>query len=851
MYANITEEQKSYFFDGKHYFIWKFDFFDLGLVIENEMLYSESVKLSQAISTSEDFELGGCIASSISFITGSAKKIDLKGQMFKASLLVKDTDFELPMGEYTVDTAELVDDKDYKQITAYDAFYSMSDDATDWYNWLFDNNSTVTLKMFREGLLQHFNVPYESKAYKNDDMVITKLASIPNNFSGQELLKMCCELAAGYGVINRYGKFEIIGLTGGALFPEEGLYPEETLYPEEQFSYLAGDSETSPTYRTAKYSEFITAKVSCLQMLDVNGYLTATIGGDTSNPYILSGNYLLNGKTAEEMLHIGQPIYAVISNSVFKPCNVELQGSPYLDLGDYLIFEKNEDDIITYIFERELNGIQGLKDTYIASGNEYRNNEISQKDLIAQLNAKAQENVEAIENVSKDLEDKSEELQENIDGVSEDLGDYKETVSHRFEATDEALTSEYNRATKAEGALNSLIQQTAESIVLAVEKTYQTKTDAGTVESKLRSEISQTAESITSTVSANYETKSDANSKKTSLESQISQTASEISSKVSAGDVCSTISQRSDAIDISANRISINSDYFSLTKNGNITAKAGTIGGWTIGQNALYNSLDNINDISSYGIYFSPTQGLRMNSIPNGGIFLGARHYYSGGGGYRGDQLTLRSNYLDFANSGSNGKKAILGCWDSSGLPSLILTDSNNYLATKIGMDESYFKGEVTFNDNIVNMSWYNNTSSDSSNAHIGSGGRISRVTSSSKRYKHDIKKDIKNELNPHRLYDVGIYQYKFNDDYLSPESDRYKKDVIGFVVEDMVKHYPIAVDYAEIDGEKVPENWNDRYIIPALTKLVQEQHQEIENLKSEVAKLKQLVNTLLKREVS
>ena len=38
MYANITEEQKSYFFDGKHYFIWKFDFFDLGLAIENEML---------------------------------------------------------------------------------------------------------------------------------------------------------------------------------------------------------------------------------------------------------------------------------------------------------------------------------------------------------------------------------------------------------------------------------------------------------------------------------------------------------------------------------------------------------------------------------------------------------------------------------------------------------------------------------------------------------------------------------------------------------------------------------------------------------------------------------------------
>ena len=334
------------------------------------------------------------------------------------------------------------------------------------------------------------------------------------------------------------------------------------------------------------------------------------------------------------------------------------------------------------------------------------------------------------------------------------------------------------------------------------------------------------------------------------MESKITQTASQISTKVSAGDVCSTISQRADAIEIKSDRISIQSSYFKLDKNGSIEAKAGTIGGWTIWQNALYNNLDNINDISSFGIYFSPTQGLRMNSITNGGIFLGARNHYSGSK-YRDDQLTLRSNYLDFSSNNSKGEKAILGCWDNSGLPSFALTDSNNYLATKIGMDESYFKGEVTFKDNIVNMSWYNNTSSDSSNAHIGSGGRISRVTSSSKRYKHDITKDIKDKLNPHRLYDVGIYQYKFNDDYLSPESDRYKKDVIGFVVEDMVKHYPIAVDYAEIDGEKVPENWNDRYIIPALTKLVQEQHQDIENLKSEVAELKQLVNTLLGKEVS
>lgn len=431
-------------------------------------------------------------------------------------------------------------------------------------------------------------------------------------------------------------------------------------------------------------------------------------------------------------------------------------------------------------------------------------------------------------------------VEKTAEGIRSEVANMSAGMYTAINQNASAISLEAQRASNAEGALSSRITVTADAIASEV-------TRATNAENVMSSRITQTADAITAEVTR-------ATGAENSLSSSISIQAGQISSKVSAGDVCSTISQRSDAIDISANRISISSDYFSLTKNGSITSKSGTIGGWTICENALYNNLNNINDISSFGIYFSPMHGLRMNSIPNGGIFLGGINYYSSGGGYRGDQLTLRSNYLDVANSDGYGNKAIMGCWDSSGLPSFALTDSGNGLATKIGTNESYFKGsasfsgkvtfesEATFYNNIVNMAWYNNTSTDASNAHIGSGGRISRVTSSSKRFKHDIALVQNESLDPHKLYDIGIYQYKYNANHLDSGDRRYEKDVIGFIAEDIYEKYPMAADldtYGEVN------DWNFRFMIPPMLKLIQEQHSDIESLKTLVTTLLCRVNIL------
>ena len=110
---------------------------------------------------------------------------------------------------------------------------------------------------------------------------------------------------------------------------------------------------------------------------------------------------------------------------------------------------------------------------------------------------------------------------------------------------------------------------------------------------------------------------------------------------------------------------------------------------------------------------------------------------------------------------------------------------------------------------------------------YVTSGGILRRNTSSSRRYKENIKSLEAEELNPNRLYDVDVKQFIYRDDYLDSDDQRYGKTIPGFIVEELKDIYPIAVTYE--DGQ--PENWDARYLIPPMLKLIQNQKNEIDSL--------------------
>ena len=104
----------------------------------------------------------------------------------------------------------------------------------------------------------------------------------------------------------------------------------------------------------------------------------------------------------------------------------------------------------------------------------------------------------------------------------------------------------------------------------------------------------------------------------------------------------------------------------------------------------------------------------------------------------------------------------------------------------------------------------------------------------SSRKFKHDIKPIENAELDPKHLYDIEVVQFKYNDDYLEKNDQRYGIDCIGFIAEQVNEVYPIAADRET--GE--PRNWEMRYIIPPMLALVQQQKKKIDELESRINEL-------------
>lgn len=153
-------------------------------------------------------------------------------------------------------------------------------------------------------------------------------------------------------------------------------------------------------------------------------------------------------------------------------------------------------------------------------------------------------------------------------------------------------------------------------------------------------------------------------------------------------------------------------------------------------------------------------------------------------------------------------------------------TDLYNYYSIGSNIDVNQIKSLYTYNDTV----------DYSTNMYIGTSGIIHRTTkTSSREVKHDIKPIENADILPEKLYDVDVIQFIYNEGQLGHSSKRYGKELPGFIVEDLVEKYPIAVD---IDEEGKPFQWNEQYLIPPMLALIQQQKKSIDSLESRVKAL-------------
>lgn len=206
-----------------------------------------------------------------------------------------------------------------------------------------------------------------------------------------------------------------------------------------------------------------------------------------------------------------------------------------------------------------------------------------------------------------------------------------------------------------------------------------------------------------------------------------------------------------------------------------------------------------------------------------------------------GSHVMANDKYLYGLNS-DGGRERLIGITDSDNMVIGSSAVKKGNIFTYINTEGSYsvsdgvgyiFGTYVSEEDNgryFRAVPVYEQTTTGGTAVRVGGTGLLYRYTSSSMRYKEEITQKLDDELNPERLYDLGVYQYKYRDGYISEHDQRYGKLHIGLLAEDVKHKYPIAVNYND-DGQA--EDWSERYIIPAMLKLIQNQNKEIQNIKA------------------
>nr|DAJ55923.1 MAG TPA: hypothetical protein [Caudoviricetes sp.] len=546
---------------------------DKKINITNTELHEDKFELSESLCSEKELKFGACEASVVKFTISNIFQ-SLKGKWITVKITPKVADAPYQIGRYKVYSDKPAADRKSRDVEAYDALYDvLNADMAAWYNSL---TFPMTLKAFRDAFFQHFGIEQEEISLVNDNMTVEKTIEITGSsadgstigeaLSGKTVLSCICEINGCFGHIGRDGKFHYISLDQEmqGLYPRNDLYPADDLYPRDPHSQPIGRS----FYISAKYEDYLVKSIDKLQINEKENDI-GVIVGTGSNGYNIEGNFLVYGKGSDELRGIANNVFGKIKNLVYRPYSADCKGNPCLEVGNSIRFNTKYELIETYILKRTLKGIQALRDAISADGEEYRTKKVNSvhQDILQ-------------------LKGKSNVLERTIEETKSTITDVEKGLQSQITQNAESITMEVKRATQAEGSLSSKITQTAESITSEV-------TRAKGAEESLSSSITQTAESI--------------------------------KTKVSKGSVSSEISQESDKVTLTANRLIVNSTGFNLDGNGNaslsgtITSSvmnASTITGTTITGSTFHAIGDTVADETRFDV--------RTSADPNYATFISA-----------------------------------------------------------------------------------------------------------------------------------------------------------------------------------------------------------------------------------
>lgn len=170
-----------------------------------------------------------------------------------------------------------------------------------------------------------------------------------------------------------------------------------------------------------------------------------------------------------------------------------------------------------------------------------------------------------------------------------------------------------------------------------------------------------------------------------------------------------------------------------------------------------------------------------------------------------------------------------------------VSTYANRNNTIHIGTSSNMF-GDICLAGGITSLGVYNVTTTTNLPVSVTSQGYVRRYKSgSSLMIKNHIYKIGYDEAK--ELLNTNVYSFRYNDDGQPANGKEHAAiDRYGFVLEDMEKTFPMAVEY---DENGLPAAWCVQIIVPTILEIVKHQQSEISSLKAENEELKEKISEI------
>lgn len=236
--------------------------------------------------------------------------------------------------------------------------------------------------------------------------------------------------------------------------------------------------------------------------------------------------------------------------------------------------------------------------------------------------------------------------------------------------------------------------------------------------------------------------------------------------------------------------------------------KTGVIGGFTCTESE-FGAKYELNGSAAYFLIKKPRKNYTETVLEINRFEVDSAGNISTSGGVHLGSTT--SNYLDIVSRQGiiTSSSMYIGC---------VKTDSNNVIFDNV----SSGTGET-----LVGVDW----------SQFSSGSvKLAHSTGSSKRYKNHVC-DMTSEY-ARKILGITPIIFTYKDGYLMSGDECEGKEIPGFYAEDVEEHLPMGVFHK--DG--LTENWKPDRLIPPMLKLIQDQQEEIDNLKREISEIKAML---------